>query len=123
MRSVITGLIVGFVWLLAAYWGLRGWFVDVTALPTAIYTGVMALLTTLLLVNERYPARSGGGKAKRRPDGDAYAVKVRALLEIMDGDEREAFKEAMKKRLLESIASGKADDVQTLADLMRNWNR
>ncbi len=123
MRNVITGLILGFVWVLAAYWGFVWWFISVGALPTFVYTGTMALVTTLLLVNERYVGRSRGGKAKRRPDGDEYTVKVHALLEMMDADEREAFKEAMKKRLLESIASGNDDDAQTLADLMRTWGR
>jgi hypothetical protein len=58
-------------------------------------------------------------KAKRQP-GDAN-TKLRLLLELMDDDEREAFKETLKRRVLDDMTSGDGEllaDAATLESLL-----
>jgi hypothetical protein len=58
-------------------------------------------------------------KAKRQP-GDAN-TKLALLLELMDDDEREAFKETLKRRVLDDMTSGDGEllaDAATLESLL-----
>jgi hypothetical protein len=58
-------------------------------------------------------------KAKRQP-GDTN-TKLALLLELMDEDEREAFKETLKRRVLDDMTSGDGEllaDAATLESLL-----
>ncbi|MEL6270272.1 MAG: hypothetical protein AAFV33_19975 [Chloroflexota bacterium] len=121
-RNFISGAILVFVWGIAVYWLYDAWYWGfVTA--TSVYTSIMAVLVTVLFINERFELRSrdaarpgrNSGKRKRSKQSAEAEAKMRALLELMDEDEREAFKAAMKQRMLD----GASDEAATFAELMR----
>ncbi len=76
-----------------------------------LMTFVMYLPTIIAAMDQQTP------KAKREP-GDKLAL----LLEMMDADERAAFKEALKRRVLDDLGGAEDGelpaDAQTLAELL-----
>ncbi|MEM6526674.1 MAG: hypothetical protein AAF653_00175, partial [Chloroflexota bacterium] len=101
----------------AWFWGF--------ATATAVYASIMAVLVTVLFTNERFELRSrdtarNTAKRKRNAQSTEAEAKMRVLLDMMDEDEREAFKAAMKQRLLDSMDDdAPGDEAATFADLMR----
>lgn len=118
-RNIITGLILGFVWLIAAFWFLN-WWVEGLFFTEMVTAGALAVLATLVFINERFEfnlrarPQPRPEKQKRTPESETETT-MRLLLEMMDVDEREAFKAEMKQRLL----NADPDDVPTLGALLK----
>lgn len=72
-------------------------------------------LVKLYSIHKGVPLEAGGGKAKRS-ERDRIAL----LLELMDDDEREAFKQAMQERLLDNPFHEDEDRGTTLESLFND---
>lgn len=113
LRNFISGAVILFFWMVVGLFGLAllGGADEIDTWFVAVAIGAMALMGTLLFINERFELRAReprttrpqartGGKRKRTDNDSDYATRVQALMAVMDAEERETFKAAMRQRLL-----------------------
>lgn len=96
-RNLITVALLVFMWMLSALLAL----VIADRSVYALVPFVIAAVGTLAVFHERFefaPRRRRQDTTEKRKR--AEPDKVRLLMDMMDEDEREAFKQAMKDRLL-----------------------